>query len=60
MKKTYITPGLEVVELMPESNLMLSITSSPVDGGDALSPSFDDEELEGYFGQLKTDTATLA
>lgn len=38
MKKIYSAPQMEVVKLMAESNLMLNITSSQVDGPNALAP----------------------
>ena len=44
MKKIYSAPQMEVVKLMAESNLMLNITSSQVDGPNALAPGLPEVE----------------
>ena len=42
MKKTYIQPHLNVVAINVSKNLMLVVTSSEVDGNQALAPALDD------------------
>ena len=51
MKKTYNTPSVEVITLQTQQIICMSVLEKPVT--EPLAPSFDDEELEGYFGQLK-------
>ena len=59
MKKTYNAPSMEVIKVQMQQIICLSKLENPVT--DPLAPSFSDEELEGYFGQVKTkDSLRLA
>ena len=43
MKKKYINPTMEVVEIKVNTNLLLVVSGTEVDGGNALAPDYDVE-----------------
>ena len=51
MKKTYNTPQIDIVELEVSKNLLMVVSNTQVDGANALAPSFDDDELGGFFAE---------
>ena len=42
MKKQYINPTIEVVEIKVNTNLLLVVSGTEVDGDKALAPNYDD------------------
>ena len=47
-KKTYSMPQIEVVEKEVGNDLLLVISNAEVSGSEALTPVFDDAELEVF------------
>lgn len=46
MKKKYINPTIEVIEIKVNTNLLLVVSGTEVDGGNALAPEFEEELLQ--------------
>ncbi len=45
MKKKYINPTVEVVEIKVNTNLLLVVSDTEVNGGNALAPEYNEEEF---------------
>ena len=50
MKKKYVNPAMEIVEIGLNTLICTSVGMSPdsVNNGQALSPDFDEEDLEDF------------
>ena len=50
MKKEYVKPAMEIVEIGLNTLICTSVgmSSDSVDNGQALSPDFDEEDLEDF------------
>lgn len=49
MKKKYINPTVEVIEIKVNTNLLLVVSGTEVDGNNALAPEFEFEEEQILF-----------
>ena len=49
MKKKYINPTVEVIEIKVNKNLLLVVSDTEVNGNNALAPEFDENEDLTFF-----------